>query len=180
MGERSGDDTGPSWVCRRSCSPALETVQSREEGRGTDGRGGAEHHLGWETYLPSFIPSHLEEQTAQPPGDCFAKIQAVWRGFMVKDSRTVQIILVQPVKVRVLLCTHPWDSCLHWGRVSARIVTPCTSQGSLEYRMNTQPWCRRKDTWCVLEVGPCQPEESELEWNCPSKFRLGTAAESCS
>ena len=40
----------------------------------------------------------------------------------VKDSRTVQIIRVQPVKGSVLLLAHPWDTCLHWGRVSARLL----------------------------------------------------------
>ena len=126
-------------------------------------------------WKPTFPPSSLpiwRSQTAQPPGDCFAKIQALWRGFRVKDSRTVQIIFVQPVKGRVLLLTHLWDTCLHCGRVSARLLTPCISQGSLEYRMNTQPWCRRQDTWCVLEVGPCQPEKSELGWNCPPQLQL--------
>ena len=58
--------------------------------------------LDWKpTFPPSSIPI-WRSQTAQPPGDCFAKIQALWRGFRVKDSRTVQIIFVQPVKGRFL------------------------------------------------------------------------------
>ena len=39
--------------------------------------------------------------------------------------------------------------------------------------MSTQPWCKRGEkTWCVLEVGPCQPGESELVWNCPPQQQL--------